>query len=149
MSFWMSAQWLSQRGINPMAPEFYPQFQRPPQSISTKPPARNNQKTKHPHTTKKQLQLKNTTFENTQQKEQPCINKSEEDWQLRLQKRRSIVASIKETPEYQAASAPREGSHQTALRTPSPDDRSVSKRHWEQKVMRWRNALKNKQINGL
>ena len=121
---------LSQHGLNPMAPDFYPQCQRPRKA-------------------KKQLQPKNTTFENTQQKEQLYINKPEEDWQLRLQKRRSLVVSIKETPVYQAASALRERSHQTALRTPSPDDRSVSKRQWEEKVMKWRNALKHKQLNGL
>ena len=179
MSLWMSAQWivdqcgimlyhtsallptlhpfqppidtsfvsLSQQGINPMAPEFHPQFQRPPQS--TKPSAVNNQETKHPRKAKKQFQPKNTTSENTQQKGQLCINKSEEDWRLRLRKRRSIIAFIKEFPEYQAAWAPRGGSHQAALRTPSPDDRSVSKRQWEEKVMKWRNALKHKQLNGL
>ena len=104
--------------LNPMAPVFYPThpqpytwFQQPLHSISTTPSARNHQKTdnpKQPHKAKKQPQPKSTASENTQQKEPLCINKSEEDWQLRLQKRHRIVASIKETPEYQAVSAQRE-----------------------------------------
>jgi len=68
---------------------------------------------------------------------------SEEDWQRRLQKRHDIVAIIKETTEYQAFSAHRGKPRRAALRTPSPNDRSVSKRQWEDKVQKWRTALRN------
>jgi len=67
---------------------------------------------------------------------------SEEDWQRRLRKRNSIVAAVKETPEYSAFSAQRRDSRRAALRTPSPDDRSVSKRQWEEKIQKWRTALR-------
>ena len=149
---------LSHHELNPLAPVFYsqhpqpyPQFQQPPHSISTKPSARNLHKTdnpKHPHKAKKQPQPTSTAAsKNTQQKEPLCINNNNEDWQQRLQKRSSIIASIQWS--YQAVLAQREGSHQAALRTPSPDGHSVSKRQWEKKVMKWRNALKNKELNGL
>jgi len=68
---------------------------------------------------------------------------SNEDWERRLQKRHNIVALIKETPEYRAFSAHRAGPRRAALRTPSPNDRSVSKRQWEDKVQKWRTALRN------
>lgn len=69
---------------------------------------------------------------------------SEEDWQRRLQKRHGIVALIKESPEYHAFAAHRNGSRRTAsmARTPSPNDRSISKRQWEEKVQKWRSALR-------
>mmetsp|Transcript_67707 Transcript_67707/g.128870 ORF Transcript_67707/g.128870 Transcript_67707/m.128870 type:complete len:248 (-) Transcript_67707:583-1326(-) len=72
---------------------------------------------------------------------------SKEDWERRLQKRHNIVALIKETPEYQAFSAHRAGPRRAALRTPSPNDRSVSKRQWEDKVQKWRTALRNRHSN--
>mmetsp|Transcript_101038 Transcript_101038/g.184363 ORF Transcript_101038/g.184363 Transcript_101038/m.184363 type:complete len:239 (+) Transcript_101038:80-796(+) len=68
---------------------------------------------------------------------------SEEDWQRRLQKRHNIVATVKETPEYQAFSAHRGATRRATLRTPSPNDKSVSKRQWEEKVHKWRTALRN------
>lgn len=70
-------------------------------------------------------------------------NATEADWQRRLQKRRGIVESIKASPEYKACSSRHEGRRRRSLpRTPSPDDRSVSKRQWEEKVSSWRAALR-------
>lgn len=68
---------------------------------------------------------------------------SEEDWQRRLQKRHNIVAATKETPEYRAFSSASFRARRAALRTPSPNDRSVSKRQWEEKIHKWRTALRN------
>lgn len=68
---------------------------------------------------------------------------SEEDWQRRLEKRHNIVAAIKDTPEYLFLAANRAGARSSGLRTPRPNDRSVSKRQWEDQVHKWRTSLRN------
>jgi len=76
---------------------------------------------------------------------QPILKRSsltketEEVWQQRIQKRRSIVSIVKATPEYQGCLAKRPTRRPT---TPDPDDRSVSKRAWEGKVVTWRTGLR-------
>mmetsp|Transcript_92725 Transcript_92725/g.177994 ORF Transcript_92725/g.177994 Transcript_92725/m.177994 type:complete len:281 (+) Transcript_92725:90-932(+) len=61
---------------------------------------------------------------------------SEEQWQKRIQKRYAALAMVKDSAEYQDCPLT------CRPRTPSPDDRSVSKRHWEEKMARWRCALR-------
>eukprot|EP00927_Polykrikos_kofoidii_P047662 TRINITY_DN41932_c0_g1_i1.p1 TRINITY_DN41932_c0_g1~~TRINITY_DN41932_c0_g1_i1.p1 ORF type:complete len:399 (+),score=79.17 TRINITY_DN41932_c0_g1_i1:99-1295(+) len=80
---------------------------------------------------------------------------TEEDWQRRAQKRRNAVAITKASPEYNAFLEVRGRGmdrvvHRTcsdttfvppAPQTPDPEDRSVSKRRWEEDVRRWRAGL--------
>ena len=61
---------------------------------------------------------------------------SEEEWQRRQETRRAIVARIKASHDDLALPASRRP------RTPDSNDRMMSKRSWETKVMQWRNALK-------
>jgi len=70
---------------------------------------------------------------------------SEEDWQRRAAKRRQAVAAIKSSPEYKTFAAVREAvsPSTTSPSTPDPEDRGLSKRTWEAKVMQWRAALRN------
>jgi hypothetical protein len=78
---------------------------------------------------------------------------SEEDWVRRLQKRRNAVASTKLTPEYlefasmrargqRPLQAESEDAALSSPRTPEPDDRTVSKRRWEELVRTWRAGLR-------
>jgi len=69
---------------------------------------------------------------------------SEEDWQHRIAKRVKVVTTIKETQEYQGylqQRAPRERLDGEP-RTPTAEDRSLSKRRWEYEIQQWRNQLK-------
>mmetsp|Transcript_14361 Transcript_14361/g.23476 ORF Transcript_14361/g.23476 Transcript_14361/m.23476 type:complete len:310 (+) Transcript_14361:66-995(+) len=70
---------------------------------------------------------------------------TEEDWQRRHEKRTNVVQSIKTTTEYEVMLKLREEGKlgASAPRTPDGNDRSISKRKWEQEVMQWRNALRN------
>ena len=72
-------------------------------------------------------------------KRQSSTKATEEVWQQRIQKRRSIVSIVKATPEYQGCLAKQVTRRPT---TPDPDDRSVSKRAWEEKVVIWRTGLR-------
>ena len=58
---------------------------------------------------------------------------SEEEWQ----RRQETVARIKASPDYLALPAGRRPG------TPDSNDRMMSKRSWETKVMQWRNVLKD------
>lgn len=84
-----------------------------------------------------------------QQQPKATEEDTEEDWRRREEKRRAAVALTKATPEYEAfcraacgAGGPKDMG-EAAPRTPPPDDRSISKRAWESKVMNWRAALRN------
>ena len=60
---------------------------------------------------------------------------AEEDWQRRQETRRAIVAAIKASPDYLALPASRRPG------TPDSNDRMMSKRAWETKVVQWRHDL--------
>ena len=85
---------------------------------------------------------------------------TEEDWQRRLQKRLNAVASTKATAEYAVylelrargelptahppgAAAGSENEGPPAPRTPVTNDRTISKRGWEDKVRQWRSSLRD------
>mmetsp|Transcript_7680 Transcript_7680/g.16889 ORF Transcript_7680/g.16889 Transcript_7680/m.16889 type:complete len:331 (-) Transcript_7680:19-1011(-) len=70
---------------------------------------------------------------------------TEEDWQRRIDKRRSAISNFKETADYKEYSTARDEGDESAMqvpRTPDPDDRELSKRTWESQVAGWRNAVK-------
>lgn len=63
----------------------------------------------------------------------------------RLTKRAKYVASIKATHGYQAYKASRERGEEVAIRapgTPDAQDKTTSKRQWEEACRVWRNAIK-------
>jgi len=71
---------------------------------------------------------------------------SPEDWQRRLAKRRTAVAAIKATPEYEQVLKLRKHGSCDAKEiplTPEPDISTVSKRQWEASVMHWRAQLRD------
>lgn len=76
----------------------------------------------------------------------PVPEASEEDWQRRTEKRQAAVVAVKMSPEYLAYAATRhQQGHVLAAPvpgTPDPNDRAVSKRHWEEEVRQWRTALR-------
>merc|ERR1712232_1091159 len=85
--------------------------------------------------------------------EAPLPEASEEDWERRLAKRRNAVASTKATPEYAEFASMRvrgerpapeddDASAPPSPRTPEPEDRTVSKRRWEELVRTWRSGLR-------
>mmetsp|Transcript_139171 Transcript_139171/g.242199 ORF Transcript_139171/g.242199 Transcript_139171/m.242199 type:complete len:335 (+) Transcript_139171:88-1092(+) len=73
-------------------------------------------------------------------------NSDEAEWQRRCEKRRAAIDMIKASPEYELYSSNRARLSLSAVslpRTPSPGDRSVTKRRWEQNVSSWRSALRS------
>jgi len=67
-----------------------------------------------------------------------------DDAQRRLDKRRAIVAQIKDTPEYKVIQHPSGRGWKSGLRrvrTPDPEDKNISKRSWESLVMHWRKTV--------
>lgn len=70
-----------------------------------------------------------------------CPNEDEAEWQRRCKKRLAAVDMIKASSEYKLSWL--SGSSASRPRTPSPGDRSVTKRRWEQNVSNWRNALRS------
>jgi hypothetical protein len=69
---------------------------------------------------------------------------SEEDWERRRATRQRALYFGKITPEYarycQARSLGEE--EESGMKTPDPEDRSISKRRWKYIVQQWREALK-------
>lgn len=65
---------------------------------------------------------------------------SEEEWQHRIKKRHLAVSLVRASPEYQAAKAA--NALEEAPRTPDPQDRTVSKRRWEEEVRTWKVCLR-------
>lgn len=70
-----------------------------------------------------------------------CPNEDEAEWQRRCKKRLAAIEMIKASAEYKVAML--SGSIASRPRTPSPGDRSVTKRKWEQNVSNWRTALRS------
>eukprot|EP00928_Gymnodinium_smaydae_P081785 TRINITY_DN65248_c0_g1_i1.p1 TRINITY_DN65248_c0_g1~~TRINITY_DN65248_c0_g1_i1.p1 ORF type:complete len:214 (+),score=20.27 TRINITY_DN65248_c0_g1_i1:54-695(+) len=78
-----------------------------------------------------------------------ALNASDEEWQRRLEKRCAIVAALKEKPAYQERLASRQRRRErgepsrspSAVRTPNPHDREISKRLWEAVVADWRRSV--------
>jgi hypothetical protein len=69
---------------------------------------------------------------------------SEEEWQHRIAKRVKVVGTIKETPEYTLYTSVRAPAdrHESEPRTPTAEDRNLSKRRWEYEIQQWRSGLK-------
>lgn len=69
---------------------------------------------------------------------------SEDDWQHRIRKRVKVVTTIKAMPEYKvyAALQPLANRLDGEPRTPTAEDRQLSKRRWEYEVQQWRSQLK-------
>jgi len=69
---------------------------------------------------------------------------SEEEWQHRIGKRFKVVSAIKETPEYRgyATLRPVADRREGEPRTPTAEDRNLSKRRWEYEIQQWRAQLK-------
>merc|ERR1711879_1043214 len=71
-------------------------------------------------------------------------NENDDEWEKRRTKRLRRVQEVKATSEYGNMSKLQEESRLTgpAPGTPDANDRELSKRNWEEKVMHWRQALK-------
>jgi hypothetical protein len=69
---------------------------------------------------------------------------TEEEWQHRIHKRVKVVTAIKEAREYQGYIARRPLAERLdgEPRTPTAEDRNLSKRRWEYEIQQWRTALK-------
>lgn len=69
---------------------------------------------------------------------------TEEEWQHRIGKRVKVVNSMRETPEYRAYIKKRSIADRLdgEPRTPTAEDRNLSKRRWEYEIQQWRTALK-------
>jgi len=69
---------------------------------------------------------------------------TEEEWRHRIAKRLKVVTAIKETPEYQSYAALKAPSARLdgEPRTPTAEDRNLSKRRWEYEIQQWRTQLK-------
>jgi len=76
---------------------------------------------------------------------------TEEEWQHRIAKRIKVVTSMKETREYQGYTALRtpDGRLDGEPRTPTAEDRSLSKRRWEYEIQQWRTQLKQWAVDNL
>jgi hypothetical protein len=78
------------------------------------------------------------------------VNICSDDWERRVAKRLSAVASVKNSAEYQEMRARRRsmqvsGTSSTLANlpdTPQPTDRTISKREWEKKIQDWRRGIK-------
>merc|ERR1719238_1553908 len=76
---------------------------------------------------------------------EPKKNESDGEWKLRFDKRSQAITLIKASKEYEAVAELRRQPGckvRKAPRTPSPGDRSLSKRQWETSTMRWRQELR-------
>jgi hypothetical protein len=69
---------------------------------------------------------------------------SQEDWEHRIFKRKKVVSSIKEKPEYivYCARRPLAARLDGEPMTPVAEDRNLSKRRWEYEIQQWRDKLK-------
>lgn len=69
---------------------------------------------------------------------------TEEEWHHRIAKRLKVVTAIKESVEYQGYSDRRNPADRLdgEPRTPTAEDRLLSKRRWEYEIQQWRNQLK-------
>ena len=65
-------------------------------------------------------------------------NQDERAWERRLAKRRDCVNRMKQLEVYRLMSEADDGG---APRTPDPRDRSLSKRHWEATVAKWKKDM--------
>jgi len=76
---------------------------------------------------------------------------TEEEWKHRIAKRIKVVTSMKETREYQGYIALRtpDGRLVGEPRTPTAEDRSLSKRRWEYEIQQWRTQLKQWAVDNL
>ena len=81
---------------------------------------------------------------------QANINSSDDEWERRVERRLSAVAMIKNSSEYKKMinhrrSAEHSGTASTLSdlpEMPEVNDRTISKRAWEVKLMLWRAAIK-------
>ena len=70
------------------------------------------------------------------------LNVKDDEWARRLRKRVRIVGIIVDSVPFRAALAAHWLSEElTFPHPPCPADRTLSKRHWESKMMRWRSQI--------
>jgi len=76
---------------------------------------------------------------------------TEEEWQHRIAKRIKVVTSMKETREYRGYTGLRSPDQRLdgEPRTPTAEDRSLSKRRWEYEIQQWRTQLKQWAVDNL
>lgn len=97
------------------------------------------------------MQRQSTPQQRANLPSEPPPPATEEEWQHRIAKRIKVVTSMKETREYQGYFAKRTPAARLhgEPRTPTAEDRSLSKRRWEYEIQQWRTQLKQWAVDNL